>query len=833
MKNSYFAAGTAAIKGMLSMLMIRQFQRSAAGGAGDAALRPQRRPSVDIRPVGRALQTWRRDRIARLRSFHDRLWQSIRAAKKHFFHKPRYTLLDLQPLDQLSLGAEPMTWHSTGSEPQFHLDCDIPRGWIWVNVRIDTPQSQPILLRFDTGNGFDSQEPIQIGTSGPNCEIAGYVRVKNSVRGIRLAPLVDEGEFQLTKFRIRASTSLRFYARAVWLFLAEARNQHEVCAEGVRLLWNRLQGKRAEVKARLIRRLTIRATTPYDIWLARHKLTSDTRQQMAATISGWQDAPKISVIMSVHNTPEPLLRSAIESVRGQVYPRWELCVADECSTAPHVRAVLEHYARLDHRIRVAFRSTQGPTSTATNTAIEMATGAFLAFLDHHDEYSEHALFRVAQEIIDHPEVDWIYSDEDKLNADGRRSDPFFKPDWSPEYLLSCMYTGHLAAYRTQLVREVGGLRSEYDSAQDYDLALRMMARTSQVRHIADVLYHRRASSGTTSLTAAAKPQALNAARRALENHLSATQTAARVEATTNRRFHRVRYAVRGTPLVSIVIATASRPIQMNGRSTWFALECVRSIRRRTTYKNLEIIIVDNNDMPAELSTALERHDVVRLHYTEPFNYSAKANLGASRAKGEYVIFLNDDIEILTPGWIEGMLEHAQRERVGAVGVQLLYPNGKIQHAGVVLFPFGADHIYRHHTPDGPSYGNVASLVRNPLAVTGACMMVSRRNLDLVGGWNESLPNNFNDIDLCLKLVEKGERVVYTPYVQLMHHESVSQTTESKKLERIKQEARSFTKLWREKFPHDPYYSVHLSHELPYYEVGPATSAENWQSDVRN
>jgi len=411
----------------------------------------------------------------------------------------------------------------------------------------------------------------------------------------------------------------------------------------------------------------------------------------------------------------------------------------------------------------------------------------------------------------------VYSDEDKMTPAGRHVDPFFKPDWSPEYFLACMYTCHLGVYRTELVRRVGGWRSAFDSSQDYDLVLRLAATGPKVHHVPDILYHWRTIPSSTASGAGAKPEAHERARQAIANYLDLTGRPGTVEDGPSAGFHRVRYKIQGNPLVSLVIPSACREVEVRGRKTWFVLECISSVRRLSTYANLEIVVIDNHDMSDELAERLAPLDVRRLHYTDPgtgrFNLARKLNEGARAARGEQLLLMNDDVEVITPDWVEALLEFGQWPDIGAVGPQLLFPNDTQQHNGVNLLEGNPGHPFYQFPADHPGYFNSSAVHRNWSAVTGACLMTRADVYRDVGGFSEHFPLNYNDVDYCLKLRERGLRIVYTPYAKLYHHESVSKSgTDEEELAAFKAE-------WADRVARDPYYNPNLSMQTCDFRVG--------------
>ncbi len=441
----------------------------------------------------------------------------------------------------------------------------------------------------------------------------------------------------------------------------------------------------------------------------------------------------------------------------------------------------------------------------TKSRLDSATGQYLCFLDEGDRLAPHALLRLAEQITANPSIDILYSDEDRITSTGDHHTPFFKPDWSPDYFLEFPYIGRLTAFRTNLVRDAGGLRPDLQSATELDLLLRLLPRNPTIAHIPDILYHRQAKNPL-----APSP---DATQRLLEEFVEAAspplpsssgEDAASTTPGLSPETHRIRYTITGNPLISIVIPSACRTITKNGRQTWFLLECISSIRRLSTYKNFEIIALDNNDMPPDLAAALKPFDVRIVPYTEPFNLTRKINLGVSHARGQHLLLLNDDIEVLTPDWIESMLEYSQQPHIGAVGAKLLFPNNTQQHTGVILLNGNPRHPFYGQPADHPGYFHSSQVVRNWSAVTGACMMTRAENYLKVAGFSEEFPLNYNDIDYCLKLLELGKRIVCTPYAILHHYESVSKTGT------YRAEFQAFHRKWQTRFPRDPYYNPNLT-----------------------
>lgn len=544
-----------------------------------------------------------------------------------------------------------------------------------------------------------------------------------------------------------------------------------------------------------------------------NELRARTGRDLQALLAGLPRKPVFSVLLPVYETPEKWLRLCIESVLRQQYPHWELCIADDCSSAPHVRKILEEYRQRDERIKVVYRTENGHIAQASNSALELAAGEFIALLDHDDELTNDALMEVAIAHNENPAADWIYSDEDKIDEDNFCSDPFYKPDWSPEYFLSCMYTCHLGVYRASLVREIGGFRPEVNGAQDYDLALRLMARKVPVHHIAKVLYHWRTLASSTASGGDAKDYAYPAAQRALQNYLEEAGLEGEVLPGPRHGFHQMRFAIQGKPLVSIVIPSAARLVDYEGQRLDLLRMCIDSITSKTTYSNYEIVVVDNGDLRSDLKSWLADKARTVTYKSRTFNLAEKMNLGARNAHGEHLILLNDDIKVISPEWIERMLQYSQQQEIGAVGAKLLFPNRRIQHAGIMLLNGDPGHPYYNHPPQEIGYYLSAVVPRNYLAVTGACTMTRTALYWDVGGYSEDFPLNYNDVDYGLKLREKGYRSVYVPEAELLHFESVSKEgaggVRAGELEK-------FRRKWGSRYFVDPYYNPNLPQDCLYY-----------------
>ncbi|ARP84102.1 glycosyl transferase family 2 [Bordetella genomosp. 8] len=553
----------------------------------------------------------------------------------------------------------------------------------------------------------------------------------------------------------------------------------------------------------------------YEKWVARYDtVTDETRQALTAAVARMPLRPTISVLMPVYNPDPKWLVAAIESVRKQIYPDWELCIADDASGDPRIRETLEQYRAKDARIKIVFRDRNGHISAASNSALELASGEWICLFDHDDLLSEHALFWIAEAIATHPGAGLVYSDEDKITEKDERREPHFKPDWNYTLFLSYNLISHLGAYRTAAVKALGGFRLGYEGAQDYDLALRYVEtlRPEQIIHVPRVLYHWRIHASSTAQAGDAKPYALVAGEKALNDHLG--RIGVRARATLQPRgYYRVRYDLPETlPLVSLIIPTR------NGES--LVRQCIDSIREKTRYSNYEIILVDNgSDDPAALRYfgELARTDgVTVVRDDRPFNYSALNNQAVAMARGEFVALVNNDIEVISPDWLGEMVSLALQPGIGAVGARLLYPNNLLQHGGVILGLGGiAGHGHKHFPRNHPGYFYRAILTQEMSAVTAACLLVRRQIYQEVGGLEENkLSVAFNDVDFCIRLRQAGYRNVYAGYAELYHHESVTRGFEDtpEKKARFKAESEYMKSTWPGILAADPAYSPNLTRD---------------------
>jgi O-antigen biosynthesis protein len=559
------------------------------------------------------------------------------------------------------------------------------------------------------------------------------------------------------------------------------------------------------------------ARSQYSEWVRQYDtLTESDRVAFRQAVSGLRQSPLISVVMPTYNADPAWLRQAIESVRTQLYENWELCIADDASSDEAALAVLREYQSLDPRIKIEFRTENGHISKATNSAMALATGDWVALLDHDDLLAEHALAWVALTLQEHPRAKLVYSDEDKVSEVGERFDPYFKCDWNRALFYSHNMITHLGVYSRGLLEEIGGFRHEFVGAQDYDLALRCIERISdeQIVHIPRILYHWRVHAGSTAnAEISAKPYAMFAGERALNEHFQRLGMGARAQFVGHG--FRAHYALpEKLPLISIVIPTRNKHdlVQV----------CVDSIWEKTSYPNFEILLIDNGSDEPESLACFDRLEsagkIRKLRYDKPFNYSAINNFGVANALGELICLLNNDIEVISPEWLGEMVSLALQPGTGAVGAKLLYPDETVQHAGVICGTGGwAGHAHKSFPALSHGYAGRATLINEYSAVTGACLVLTKAKFNEVGGLDEKeLQVACNDVDLCLKLRAIGLHNIFTPYALLYHHESATRGYEDnpEKVARFHGELAVMHKRWGKVLTDDPCYSPNLtlSHE---------------------
>ncbi|NLN98026.1 MAG: glycosyltransferase family 2 protein [Eubacteriaceae bacterium] len=553
----------------------------------------------------------------------------------------------------------------------------------------------------------------------------------------------------------------------------------------------------------------------YKKWIAQNEKIDEGKIHRA--IKAFEKQPRFSILVPIYNVEPQWLEECIASIQSQYYPHWELCLADDCSTAEWIVPMLEKFAAEDQRIKVTYRAYNGHICEATNTALEMATGEYIVLLDNDDILPPFALYEVAKVINEKPDTDLIYSDEDKLTMKGVRVEPAFKPTWSPDLLMGTNYISHLGVYRTSIAKSIGGFRKGYEGAQDYDFVLRFTEKTKNIVRIPKVLYHWRKVPGSTADTQEAKHYAFEAGKKALQSALDRRGIKAKAEHGKALGLYNIRYDSDKKGKVSILIPTKDNPELLE--------KCVSSILTKTKYPNYEIVILDNGSVKSQtlkLFNALKQNSKIVVERVDiPFNFSTLNNIGVERTQGDYILLLNDDTEVINGEWLCNMESLCCQERVGAVGAKLLYEDRTIQHAGIIM---GLGGIAGHGHIGMPAadlgyFGRLAIDV-NYCAVTGACLLVKRKDYLAVGGLDESLTVAFNDVDFCLKLLEIGKDNVWVHNAQLFHYESKSRGKENTaaKQKRFDQESQEMMKRWKQYILEDPFYSPNLSLVAGQYQV---------------
>lgn len=538
------------------------------------------------------------------------------------------------------------------------------------------------------------------------------------------------------------------------------------------------------------------------------------------------NAPLISVVVPAYHTPPLFLRQMLDSLIAQTYGGWELCIANGSPDDKEMEAVLEEYEKRDSRIRHENLKENLGIAENTNAAFRMAKGEFIGLLDHDDLLAPNALYEIVLALEKNPEADVVYTDEDKVTTDLKEHfQPHLKPDFNLDLLRSNNYICHFFTVRREIVEQVGGFRKEFDGAQDYDFIFRCTEEARKILHIPEILYHWRTHKESTADNPASKMYAFEAGKRAIEAHLKRTGTDGEVSHTPDLGFYRVKYPVKGEPLISIIIPNKDEKESLEA--------CLKSIWEKTTYKNYEIIVVENNSTSDEIFQyykEISQKGVRLLRWKKEFNYSAINNFGAAHAKGEFLLFLNNDVTVITPDWLTELAGLCQRKEVGAAGIKLLYPDNTIQHAGCVIGIGGiAGHMFVDMPANRTGYLHKASLLQDMSAVTAACMIMKKQVFDQVGGFTEELAVAFNDVDLCLKINKAGNLVVYDPYVQLYHMESKTRGAEDskEKVRRFQTEIEYMRCHWLDILKNgDPYYNKNLSLTKWNYSLKPLPGMGN-------
>src|SRR5712664_1507174 len=729
----------------------------------------------------------------------------------------RQNELDAVPQRDLRRETGRLGWFSTTSLASFDLiprEKEYPERWVEMEIELRGEPGLRVspLIFVNHGYGFSIGTRIRLPAPVRD-RVSALVRLPQPVVGLRFTPLDRPGRFDLGSVRVRQVSSPEVALRLGYPRAAALVREPKRLARTLRnayLLW------RTEGLLGLKRRLAGETETPlrnttrgYADWIQCYDTLSDAeRAAIKNHLHTLEYQPTISIILPLHDSNEQSLRRTLESAQSQLYPKWQLCMAGDLSNEKQVGKLIELYRSNDERIHVVYGSQTLDRSARLQNALELARGELLLVLDETDLLREHSLYMFASELNAEPEAQLVYADEDSINPAGERSNPRFKPDWNPDLLCSFNYISRFVAIRTDLVKSVGGFRSGIAGQEELDLLLLFTSTldSPKIRHIPHLLGHTTPKELARATATAASPE------QVVQEQLQKRDPRIRVEAGRLPDSCHVRYPIPdASPLVSLLIPTRDGLPLLR--------RCIESITQRTTYPSYEIVVVDNQSRDLALLRYLEglaQSKKARvIKYDRPFNYSAINNLAAREAKGRILGLLNNDLEVISPHWLQEMVSQALRPEVGAVGAKLYYPDGTVQHAGVVLGIYGlSEHIHRGLGRDEPGYCGRAQLIQDISVVTAACMLLRRELFEQLHGLEEGLPVAFNDVDLCLRLQDLGYRNVFTPYAELYHYESATRGLDDSpsKRQRLRMDSQFRQRRWGARVEEDPFYSPNLTIE---------------------
>ncbi|WP_405104657.1 glycosyltransferase family 2 protein [Paenibacillus sp. FSL K6-1217] len=717
-------------------------------------------------------------------------------------------------------------WIVVGPDPHFLVEGNILNGWNELYWESNSDEKIPLKMYWDDGRGFSEFRSMIIAEIPKGVTLnKTFLYIPNEAKTIRFDPGEKEIQFSFKRLKIRKISRVSIALRS----FKKYRNQRGISFRGIggplKKAWGIYRNKGIRSLWIIIKQTLEYSNEDtvddYLQWMEKSRLTDSDIIRTKQSIEELEYKPLISIVVPVYNVEEVWLRKCIDSVRGQFYPNWELCISDDASTKSHIKKVLKEYQEIDPKIKVVFRNLNGHISNSSNSALEIASGEFIALLDHDDELTPDALYENVLLLNEFPAADVIYSDEDKISVEGERFSPFFKPDWSPDLLMSQMYTCHLSVYRKSLIDHIGGFRVGYEGSQDFDLMLRVTELTSNIYHIPKILYHWRAIPTSTASNGSTKDYTHVAGLKAIEDAIHRRALDATVESIEGHsNVYLMRYKPTHNPKISIIIPTKNMSSVLR--------QCLESIFNKTTYANFEVIIVDNGSNETDVFE-LYRHyesieeDRFKVHALDiPFNYSKLNNFGVEKASGELILLLNNDVEVITGDWLQEMAGQALRKEIGAVGACLYYPDNTIQHGGVILGIGGvAGHSHKYFNSDHTGYYRRLKIVSNYTAVTAACLMLRKDVYNEVNGLEEELQVAFNDVDLCLKIWSSGYNNVWLPHVKLYHYESKSRGHEDtiEKQERFSKEIAWVKNRWSNLLENDPAYNPNLSKVKEDYSIG--------------
>ena len=713
-------------------------------------------------------------------------------------------------------------WTSTGEDPQFACEfpwLDLHTGWYMISLDIECTNVFDVAKFYiDRGEGFQEADSIDIPYQ--SCRMAKrIVKFDRNISKIRFDPQTCSGSFNVRELTISPVAFKFAEDRMLKKLMRRWPASYDDSVSGTRKLIKAESQRNDQNYQTLLDRKYAslfsisKESQNYKDWIEKVEPLNHPGPNELKALEANIERPLISVIFPTFNTDTDLLEKAIQSVVDQSYSHWQLCISDDGSGSVATLNAIRGWLERDERIVAYFQKTSCGIAMNTNSALALAEGQFCVLLDHDDLLSQHALFEVAKRVVNQKELKLIYSDEDKINGNGERVDPHFKPDWNPDLLLSQNYICHLAAIRRDVIEQVGGCRSGFEGAQDHDLLLRVTHSLSdfEIAHISQVLYHWRMTVDSTAATSDAKSYSSNSGIAAVSDYLSGVQSTAKVVAGKFPNTYRIKWGLpEVAPKVSIIIPTRDGLDILS--------QCIGSVLERTDYPNYEIVVVDNDS--ADTATlayleALQTEDNIRvLKYNGTFNYSAINNYAVERVEGSVITLMNNDIEVISEEWLSEMVSHALRPDIGCVGAKLLYKNNMIQHAGVILGIGGvAGHAHKYFDAESEGYFSRLHLVQNLSAVTAACLCVEKNIYEKAGGLNEKdLKVAFNDVDFCLRVRAMNLMNVWSPYALLYHHESVSRghdNTEEKQI-RFNKEAMYMQKKWGDLLISDPAYNKNLT-----------------------
>ncbi|HAX0631022.1 TPA: glycosyltransferase [Escherichia coli] len=733
--------------------------------------------------------------------------------------------------NQLSIDIDnSQSWVAEGNDPFFIIDLEqlsnISKGWYQFNISINCQPKQGLAkLYLDTGKGFNEFETVTLPYKRA-VSVSRLFYLESPLVALRFDPLEQAATFAINQFEIAAVDVKAVESALLARIQKEHQSYRDMPLEKIKKSILMDNGDMSIERLQAFYNETFSVTPSsvgYEEWIETVELPSlPGNKEVSLMLASMTHPPVISIVIPVYNPAEIYLRACLDSVLAQSYPHWELCIADDRSPKEHVQRVLREYEAKDSRIKVVYRKHNGHISAASNSALEIAKGDFVALLDHDDVLPEHAMLFMAQAICEQPHTQILYSDEDKINARGERFDPHFKSDWNPDLFFSQNYVSHLGVYRRSLLQQIGGFRLGVEGSQDQDLLLRCLPHVAaeQIVHIPRVLYHWRTIEGSTALASGEKSYTTEAGIKALRDYFSKQQPEVTVEAGLVPNTYRVRYPIsEPAPLVSLLIPTRDRRALTE--------TAVRSIIDRSTYTHFEILILDNGSVEQEtldFFAQIQQEDsrVRVLRYDHPFNYSAINNFGVRHAKGAIIGLVNNDVEVINPDWLTEMVSHCMRPEIGCVGAKLYYSNDTLQHGGVILGIGGvAGHSHKQYPRHHPGYFSRLLLTQTLSAVTAACLLIRKNIYEEVAGLDEeNLHVAFNDVDFCLKVREAGYRNLWTPYAELYHYESISRGAEDspEKIARFAREVNFMKSKWGKHLELDPFYSPNLSKDREDFSI---------------